>query len=999
MTEELNTPMGVGISAKRGETQEAPKKVQEVPDQPQVEYNEPPQVVYEPVAPFRPVDYTPNQFREDAERKIRDDQTITDTTLRESPTFLNAATIIARKDYPDTWNEMTNEELTTSFLTKLNRNTYNIPRAVSTAMEYDEATPEEVAAIAYGMEMYEEKSPSWEGTAGAMWALASDPTVLGSIMSLGAGTVVREGAKRTAVTALRESLGKRMTALAAVDAGLWTGLDDAAQQNLRMAVDLQEGYDPVQGAMSAALGAAAGAGLWKGGQAVAKGMGNFMTNMEQEVIPAMAGGGSPTFDALLAGLDGKPIKEKQKQISANLRFLEGTEKQKAIAHLKDMTPKKKPKKPKKVVQEKITAREEFNEQFYSKLEHEVDKIPDDAVFTRTSAEEYLLSNGVKQEEIKASGVLEDVIGEEFTGHQLKNSVMRRDDKITKNTLDADTAGSAIEKDDYLDYISVDEGTSVSEGESGYGSLVRDEYTGAEIEVGSSYWDDMYVDESGSDIGDYDAMRDDWYEYYANDDHKSIAREQLTDEGIEIDADNLKERTFEVAENDSPWYDYYSQGEYWTNGESSRQFDTMDEAIEDAKETMYYDYENNMDYDQGEIFEGYTIDGGDDYRMEVYKMEDFKGDGQTHNEPHLEQINQEAKNVQVHARMKTRTDDNGKTGTVLEELQSQWEQDWRSQGGGKKLPTKEEKAVAQKEIDTIEKEAVKQEAIADEYANARSKIIDEKFAIRQKNIIDTQDEVNNLRQQSKDIDEQIAEIQKEYEANPSMGFEEPRARVKVLRAMRDKIDDKEEALTGAYKEDPRYIELESKQVGADYDYRQQKGKVNDIRNKQVPHKKIINAKPPSLSTPPISKRTQYEKLGIADNLLNSIKAGEDYFGFINGHIQNGARIDTTVGMSQAYDIEMPRIVQKMTGETPYMASFSDGTPVQSSDKTKIYWDGKKAAEDLEYYDNIGHPWGGDWYWRVDYTPEVKSKLKDAKMEVYGVGGLSLIGATQGEDNED
>lgn len=266
--------LGIGISAKAPDNLSLDNETpplspegnvpMEIPSPPE------PKSVYEPIVSFKKPNYTPNGFRNEAIRIVSENQTETDDSLRRMPHFLEAAKIINRKDYPDDYETMTDEEHSTTFLTKLNRNYYNITRAIGTAIEYDDASAEEASALAFGMEMYEHKDISWAGTAGSLWALGTDPFTLGTIMSLGTATVAREGAKRSVGMMIRRSLGKRMATLAAADAALFGMMDNTAQQYMKMSVGLQKDYNPLETA--AVMGAAGllGGGIYKGGQAIGK---------------------------------------------------------------------------------------------------------------------------------------------------------------------------------------------------------------------------------------------------------------------------------------------------------------------------------------------------------------------------------------------------------------------------------------------------------------------------------------------------------------------------------------------------------------------------------------------------------------------------------------------------------------------------------------------------------------------------------------------------------
>ena len=774
----------------------------------------------------------PSRYRDEIARIKQDEQSFTETELRQDPYFIEAARNLIQFQDPDNVDMYDDETIMSTALSYIGQVNYNIPATIAATLEYDDADETTMASVAYLLEAYEAKEIDAKGIGRVAYGLASDPSTYFSAVSLGAAAPVQAAAKMTAYKTFM-SFAKSKLGVATAEAATYSGLGTDQYQRLEEDVGLKD-YSMGETVAATALGAAVPKALQEGFKGAFKGV-NKLLKSGEKAMAQVAGGGMPTAQNIIDSTADMKPKDIQKTLSGSLRNLEGEEKMKMINHLKSMHPAKK--KPKAKVQKVINEREEFNEQFYSKAEHEFNKIKDDG----SNVYDTLVKNGVKKSEIDTLGITPE------TGYnEAKNQMNFRNDKITKNTIDADTEGALINEDDYIDYINVEEGTTVSEGDQGYGALVRNEYTGEEIEIGYSTVEGAYVDQNGADVGDYNDMVDEWIKYYADEDVTTNAIARLKDEGYpeptEADIKGAIIDTLDEA-GEQPWFDT-GEFDYKTNFTDGYGMghETMEDAIESVQQEMYARYREDGEMDGAvEIFEEYTVSGGDDYRMEVYRMEDFTSDKSLHSEPHLDQIDQPSENVQVHARMKTRTDADGKTGTVLEEVQSQWEQDWRKQG----------------------REA----------------------------------------------------------------------------------------------------------------------------------QRVLDKTPPKLATPPIQDRTQYTKVAMLDNLLDSVKKGEDYFGFINGHIQNGSSIQTTVGMSNAYDIEMPRIIQKATGETPYMARFDNGEPVSG---TKIEWDGKIARENLDHYDELSE---GEWYWRVDYTPEVKTKMKNSKIEMYGVGGVSLMGAaSQGEDND-
>ena len=139
-------------------------------------------------------------------------------------------------------------------------------------------------------------------------------------------------------------------------------------------------------------------------------------------------------------------------------------------------------------------------------------------------------------------------------------------------------------------------------------------------------------------------------------------------------------------------------------------------------------------------------------------------------------------------------------------------------------------------------------------------------------------------------------------------------------------------------------------------------------------------------PPMTKRSQYERMAVLDQLLNNLD--RPFFGWTNSGIQNGgATPDILVeGMKNAYDLEIPAIIKKATGKTPYKAYHDGEIP-----EPKQYWDREKADK-LEYDETR------PWYWRIDIDDELRNKLKDDKIHLYSqTGGVGLYAASQDEED--
>lgn len=889
-------------------------------------------------------------------------------------------------------------------------------------------SPEDATASLYMMKMFEAKDATMQGTADALGYMGLDLANYVGVGTLGFAFAGKQAAKVAAKKGMIETLEKiafSNTGIGAIEGGVYTTAFAAGKESIEADAqnrDMEYGGVAIEGAVGATLGAATGKYLPEAFDYAGQKMGKWLAkdgsidiakvkydadigDMEAiqvyedigllegyfgrkiddfEITPvgqAVTGvkniiQNEPSvrqnIDELIVSVAELIPKQKQKRLSAAMRDATPDEKEKLKTAMRSAAPEPKPKTPK--VQAKIDEREEFNSHFYSKLEHEMNKVPDDMEFKNgQELIDYLKKQGVKQDEIDATGLKIDR-GDLLTGRDAKDSLPNRKDKIQKRSYtDEDFGGSDgnMNRDDWeSEWTTRYDQEEVSVGEAGFGLKIEDTYTGDVGEVGITYNDDIYVDAYETEFT-YDEMLD---EFMSNDadDYIATARDELADEleidAADVDSDAAYEKAREAVLEDGSYQDnYFSKTLYET--EDGQTFDDLEDAVDNTYNSMYEDYQSMAAEREGNSFEGNTVDGGDDYRMEVYQMEDFASDKNIHEEPHLgEDYSNEMEfgneNVQVHTRVKQRENSDGNIGDVLEELQSQWEQDWRKEGGNT-APSDQVVKKAEDRLVDIKKE----------------------YEVEKQSKVKINHEIDGVKV-----------------AHSNLNKEE--------KFLTDKTDMVNQDEAGFVKEMERIMkgqnDLLLKKTGLERDRSEIQKNIDSLNGeaKKI-DKEVINWTASDIATPPIQNRNQYEKVVLLDNILNGIEKGNDFFGWINGHIQNGSATPDSqlTGMTQAYDKEMPRIVQKATGETPYMASFKDGMPISGE---KVYWDSKQAADDMSYYDGLakeatGIKAGGDnWYWKIDFTDAVKNKLKDAKIQMYGVGGAALVGANgvsleQGEDN--
>jgi hypothetical protein len=600
------------------------------------------------------------------------------------------------------------------------------------------------------------------------------------------------------------------------------------------------------------------------------------------------------------GLEGKALSNHLKQI--DMKNITPEEKQAVINFRKENVAGKK-QKPKK--EDPILAKDQFQKGFYSKLEDVVLKMPEETKFeTSENAIEYLLKQGVKSDEIEASRIGDKIKNypkiQNLNSQDLSSMLNARHDKIARVDLDK------AEFPDYetweSEYFEVDYRNDKL--------FVTDNYSGNNVQITTEWYDDIFVYSYGNEY-DYFDMLDDWYEYqgkggeYDNRVDPEILQEakKLEETGFlkdYRDDEKLKEAVIEVAQEDAPWYDEFTSKLKYED-EFGNTYESEQDAIDGVKEYLYDLAEERV---EERPYEDYTVSGGSNYAMNVYRMKDFeKEPGKLEfSEPHLEAVNFSdiSDNVAFHVRRKDRLGPNKTVGRVIEEIQSQWEQDWRAKGD--------------------------------------------------------------------------------------------KARI---------------------------------------------------------------------SKPPLYKRTQYEKLALMDQLKMAVDEDKDFFGVTNGHLQNGTYISTTKGMIQAYDIEIPRILEKLTGQRPYAADIKNGELIKKIettqeemalhekredikkeyismnlpkgmsleilqkdpnhygftrdyadkilaldseyqsigarllDMTKIYWN-PKLAEKGDYYENvIKH---SKWFWKVDLTSDIKDRIQKSKIQLYSVGAGAGAGAAMEQNQE-
>ena len=117
---------------------------------------------------------------------------------------------------------------------------------------------------------------TWNGTRRFVKGVVSDPSTYLGLGTLGLAFLGRAGAKQATKQGMLELIKRSLKspyAIAAIEGGVFTGLDDAFRQRLEIEAGMQpEGFKPGQSALATGIGAVAGPAIVGAGQGVVKGV-------------------------------------------------------------------------------------------------------------------------------------------------------------------------------------------------------------------------------------------------------------------------------------------------------------------------------------------------------------------------------------------------------------------------------------------------------------------------------------------------------------------------------------------------------------------------------------------------------------------------------------------------------------------------------------------------------------------------------------------------------
>ena len=197
-------------------------------------------------------------------------QQVTTTTLHNNPLWIESAKELIPlfgNQFVDN-RDLTNEEMEVSDLEAaqwgvelMGQFNWNLTDMAKMAFKMKDAPPRQRYAFYNLMQSYE-KLPNftWDGSNRMLKGLATDITTYLGIGTLGSGMVARVAAKEAGKKGLMSYLRATMpsAALAGIEGGAYTSLDDALRQNVRINADQQKEFNVPQNLTATAIGAPLG---------------------------------------------------------------------------------------------------------------------------------------------------------------------------------------------------------------------------------------------------------------------------------------------------------------------------------------------------------------------------------------------------------------------------------------------------------------------------------------------------------------------------------------------------------------------------------------------------------------------------------------------------------------------------------------------------------------------------------------------------------------------
>ena len=158
---------------------------------------------------------------------------------------------------------------------------YNIPKMAADYTRLRNMDEETALNFYLLMEMYDQLPDfTWNGTKRLFNGLATDPTTIAGLGSLGLAFVGRAGAKQATKKTIMEAVKSKIKnpyVIAAIEGGAYGSIDNALRQGVAMEAEVQDEFNVPQNLLATGVGAAAGpamVGAVDAAPAVAKAVGN-----------------------------------------------------------------------------------------------------------------------------------------------------------------------------------------------------------------------------------------------------------------------------------------------------------------------------------------------------------------------------------------------------------------------------------------------------------------------------------------------------------------------------------------------------------------------------------------------------------------------------------------------------------------------------------------------------------------------------------------------------
>ncbi len=244
--------------------------------------------------------------KEMSDKIYNDSYSTTEEELKTDTNWIEATKSVYKELEGVEWSGA-DEDAAKTGLDLMSRFNYNLTLGtINYTAKLQDADPKTKLAFYYMMDMYDKKDISGNGVMRAFKEMGLDAASYIGIGTLGMGFAGKQAATVAAKTSLKAMLKQGAikflqspTAVAATEGAIYTGVDDIARQDAAIGAGVQDEYSPGQTALATGIGAAAGAGIVKGTQAIGRKVSGWAAAEEAALRKnfdeggSMAGGGTP----------------------------------------------------------------------------------------------------------------------------------------------------------------------------------------------------------------------------------------------------------------------------------------------------------------------------------------------------------------------------------------------------------------------------------------------------------------------------------------------------------------------------------------------------------------------------------------------------------------------------------------------------------------------------------------------------------------------------------